>query len=55
MKGKNKLILNVSTMIEIVQHWLDTKAGALTSNVTGVSAGPHDTFQIELSDTPVDS
>ena len=55
MRGINKLTLNTSTMMEIVQYWLDTRVfvGDLHSPyVVGLTTGTQETwaFVVELSD-----
>lgn len=32
MKGRNQLLLNTATMIEIVQYWIDNKAMKVTED-----------------------
>lgn len=50
MKGKNQLILNTATMLELVQEWLDNGAFEGTN---AVAIKPHDdnSYVVTL-DTP---
>ncbi len=53
MKGNNKLILNTSTMIEIVQRWVDVEMPNIAKGqkVAGVRPSqPGDVFEVSLSD-----
>ena len=58
MSGKNKLIVNTATMVEIVQYWVDNNkvyhAGTWTPRVTDVT-GSNDgrTFVVTLNGEPV--
>lgn len=50
MKGNNKLILNTSTMIEIVQRWVDVEMPNISKEqkVAGVSPAHRDGIEFEI-------
>ena len=55
MKGNNKLILNTSTMIEIVQRWIDAEMPNIATEQKVTSVRPSQPgdglgFEVYLSD-----